>query len=188
MGECRGGGGECPDPPLKNHKNIGCLSNTDPDLLDKATKPAFNIGPPSTASETPLKLRLAGKTMMTRFSWYLDLHSPHQLKKSFQSWNPSDKPFRIRAWLLFIYNNILSDIILDILNQLQYTTPFMVSIFLQTLKLNQCHAKMISKGKLTFETVHVISNNVVCATSKAPNQPAHTRSLIRAFACRLKIL
>ena len=29
---------------------------------------------------------------------------------------------------------------------------------------------------------HEIFNNVVCATSKAPDQPAHTRSLIRAFA------
>ena len=29
-----------------------------------------------------------------------------------------------------------------------------------------------------------ISNNVVCATSKALDQPAHTRSLIRAFASR----
>ena len=33
-----------------------------------------------------------------------------------------------------------------------------------------------------------ISNNVVCATSKASDQPAHTRSLIRAFASRLTIL
>ena len=32
------------------------------------------------------------------------------------------------------------------------------------------------------------SNNVVCATSKGSNQPAHTRSLIRAFASRLNIL
>ena len=38
------------------------------------------------------------------------------------------------------------------------------------------------------EPVHEISNNVVCATSKASDQPAHTRSLIRAFACRLTIL
>ena len=38
------------------------------------------------------------------------------------------------------------------------------------------------------EPVHEISNNVVCATSKAPDQPAHTRSLIRAFASRLSIL
>ena len=39
-----------------------------------------------------------------------------------------------------------------------------------------------------FEPVHEIANNVVCATSKASDQPAHTRSLIRAFASRLSIL
>ena len=39
-----------------------------------------------------------------------------------------------------------------------------------------------------YEPRHEISNNVVCATSKASNQPAHMRSLIRAFACRLHIL
>ena len=43
-----------------------------------------------------------------------------------------------------------------------------------------------------FEPVHEISNNVVCATSKASDQPAHTRShtrsLIKAFASRLSIL
>ena len=38
------------------------------------------------------------------------------------------------------------------------------------------------------EPWHVISNNVVCAASKASDQPAHTRSLIRAFASRLHIL
>ena len=38
------------------------------------------------------------------------------------------------------------------------------------------------------EPVHEISNNVVCATSEASDQPAHTRSLIRAFASRLSIL
>ena len=38
------------------------------------------------------------------------------------------------------------------------------------------------------EPVHEISNNVVCATSKASDQPVHTRSLIRAFASRLSIL
>ena len=40
----------------------------------------------------------------------------------------------------------------------------------------------------SYEPVHEISNNVVCATSKASDQPAHTRCLIRAFACRLNIL
>ena len=41
---------------------------------------------------------------------------------------------------------------------------------------------------LIFVPVHEISNNVVCATSKASDQPAHTRSLIRAFASRLSII
>ena len=39
-----------------------------------------------------------------------------------------------------------------------------------------------------IEPVHEISNNVVYATSKASDQPAHMRSLIRAFASRLSIL
>ena len=39
--------------------------------------------------------------------------------------------------------------------------------------------------KLKFEPVHEISNNVVCATSKASEQPEHMRSLIRTFASRL---
>ena len=44
------------------------------------------------------------------------------------------------------------------------------------------------KAEIKFEPVHEISNNVVCATKKASDQPAHMRSLIRAFACRLNIL
>ena len=43
-------------------------------------------------------------------------------------------------------------------------------------------------SKCIFEPRHEISNNVVCATSKASDQPAHTRSLIRTFASRLSIL
>ena len=42
--------------------------------------------------------------------------------------------------------------------------------------------------KILFGPRHEISNNVVCATSKGSDQPAHTRSLIRAFASRLNIL
>ena len=45
----------------------------------------------------------------------------------------------------------------------------------------------ISMYEHVYEPVHEISNNVVCATSKASDQPAHTRSLIRAFARRLSI-
>ena len=40
----------------------------------------------------------------------------------------------------------------------------------------------------SWEPVHEISHNDVCATSKASDQPAHTRSLIRAFASPLSIL
>ena len=42
--------------------------------------------------------------------------------------------------------------------------------------------------RIPNEPVHEISNKVVCATGKASDQPAHTRSLIRAFASRLSIL
>ena len=48
--------------------------------------------------------------------------------------------------------------------------------------------KSCDDSNLLIEPVHEISNNVVCATSKASDQPAHTRSLIRAFASGLSIL
>ena len=40
----------------------------------------------------------------------------------------------------------------------------------------------------TYEQGHDISNNVLCETNKASDQPAHTPSLVRAFASRLSIL
>ena len=46
---------------------------------------------------------------------------------------------------------------------------------------NTCRIKL-------FEPVHEISNKVVCATSKVSDQPAHMRSLIRAFASHLSVL
>ena len=60
MGGSRGGGGQGVRTPLKNHKNIGFLSNTGPDPLKnhKATKPTFNVGQSSApVSETPFKWR-----------------------------------------------------------------------------------------------------------------------------------
>ena len=45
-----------------------------------------------------------------------------------------------------------------------------------------------NKDNNNNEPRHVISNNVVCATSKGSDQPAHMRSLIRAFASGLNIL
>ena len=50
------------------------------------------------------------------------------------------------------------------------------------------NAQLFSIAVGLNEPRHEISNNVVCATSKASDQPAHTRShmrsLIRAFASR----
>ena len=40
----------------------------------------------------------------------------------------------------------------------------------------------------TYEPRHDISNNVVCSTIKASDQPVHTRGLIRGFASCLNIL
>ena len=68
------------------------------------------------------------------------------------------------------------------------------------LGLHECIQKNSLQSHLNFtlkwnmmnminEPVHEISNNVVaCATSKASDQPAHMRSLIRAFASCLSIL
>ena len=47
--------------------------------------------------------------------------------------------------------------------------------------------RLIVKSMSDIEPRHEISNNVVCATSKASDQSALTRSLIRAFASRLYI-
>ena len=52
----------------------------------------------------------------------------------------------------------------------------------------QKHAYFMTSFYMYNKPVHEISNNVVCATSKGSDQPAHTRSLIKAFASRLSIL
>ena len=81
MSGSRGGGG-VPDPPLKNHKNIGFLSNYGPDPLKNyaATEPAFNFGASSERDDA----------IQTAFRWLaddgplivvLDPPTPHQLKK-----------------------------------------------------------------------------------------------------------
>ena len=50
------------------------------------------------------------------------------------------------------------------------------------------HTFKVILSSVKYEPVHEISINVVCVTSKASDQPAHTRSLIRAFASRLSVL
>ena len=56
------------------------------------------------------------------------------------------------------------------------------------LALNTYNVHSISFLIIKYEPVHEISNNVLCATSKASDQPAHMRNLIRAFASRLSNL
>ena len=50
------------------------------------------------------------------------------------------------------------------------------------------HCPTMGLCALHFDFFFEISNNVVCATSKGSDQPAHMLSLIRAFASRLSIL
>ena len=52
----------------------------------------------------------------------------------------------------------------------------------------QKYGDAFSKSSSIIEPQHEISNNVVCATSKRSDQPAHTRRLIRAFDSRLNNL
>ena len=56
------------------------------------------------------------------------------------------------------------------------------------LVLSQTLYQLTTALPVQNEPRHEISNNVVCATSKGSDQPAHMRSLIRAFASRLNIL
>ena len=57
------------------------------------------------------------------------------------------------------------------------------------LAQNFCRNKICCRHKcaVTWD-YHEITNNVVCATCKGSDQPAHTRRLIRTFACRLIII
>ena len=64
----RGGGQGVRTPPLKNHKNIGFLSNNGPDPCKATTLPCQNLmfGHHRPASETPFKWRFADGQMMAR--------------------------------------------------------------------------------------------------------------------------
>ena len=63
----RGGDRGTEPPPLKNYKNIGFLSNTDPDTLKKITKLVSQhsiMGHHWHTSKMPFKWRFAGEQMM----------------------------------------------------------------------------------------------------------------------------
>ena len=56
------------------------------------------------------------------------------------------------------------------------------------MMIRHCFYAICLLRQSIFEPRHEISNNVVCATSKGSDQPAHMRSLIRAFASCFNIL
>ena len=66
-------GGLDPPPPLKNHKNIGVISNTGPEN-HKATKPEYNVvlDHYRHASETPFKWCFTGGSLKARLYRHLD--------------------------------------------------------------------------------------------------------------------
>ena len=58
-----------------------------------------------------------------------------------------------------------------------------------TKLMNICtYRRLLTEESSIYEPRHEISNNVVVSISKASDQPAPRRSLIRAFASRLIIL
>ena len=64
------------------------------------------------------------------------------------------------------------------MNDLTFGMPCILMFYCSTLNCLYC----------VNEPWHENSNNVVCVTSKGSDQPAHMRSLIRAFASCLNIL
>ena len=76
-----------PQPPLKNHKNIGFLSSTSPGLLKnhKVTQPTFNVGPSLARQGNTIKMafpwRADGGLLLVLFGSPLSL-SPHKKNPS----------------------------------------------------------------------------------------------------------
>ena len=120
MGWSRGGN-RGSGSPLKNHKNMGFLSNTGPDPLKnhKATKSAFNFEPLSAHQRNTI---LNGISLVGR--WWPELivvfvldplsplkpppHPPppkKNKKKTHQCWTPSDKTLWICPWCIAFVNS-----------------------------------------------------------------------------------
>ena len=58
----------------------------------------------------------------------------------------------------------------------------------ESMKCLRCNVCKYRTSPTIHEQWHEISNNVICATRKGSDHPAHTRILIRALAGRLNIL
>ena len=93
MGGSRGETGG-PDP-LKNHKNIGFLCNTDQDPLKNrnATKPAFNVGPSSARQRNAISMAFRWRADDGPFIAVFGSSIPSSTENNYLIWTPSDKTF-----------------------------------------------------------------------------------------------
>ena len=110
------------------------------------------------ASETPFKWHLAGGPIVAVGGLLAGIYSKWKNTNSF---------------FLFYMNSIWN-------TNGDYTN---ISLFSMNKKIN-----IEGFNKTIIELRLEISYYVVCATNKGSDQPAHTRSLIRAFASRLNII
>ena len=100
----RGDQGSGPPPPLKNHNNIGFLSNSGPDPLKhyEAIEPAFNVGPSSARKRNAILIAFRWRADDGPLIVVFRSSHPSSTKKrkkiTSQNWTPSDKKFWIRAW------------------------------------------------------------------------------------------
>ena len=69
-----------------------------------------------------------------------------------------------------------------------YGFPFKFCLIINSLREITGRPFILFSGDEYYELQYEISNNIVCATSKGSDQPAHMCRLIRAFASRLNIL
>ena len=85
-------GGRRSGPSPEKSQNIGFLSNTGPDLLEKhnASKPAFNVRPSSARQQMPFKRRFAGGPIMVPLlvAFGASLSSSTKKKKTLSELDP----------------------------------------------------------------------------------------------------
>ena len=73
----------------------------------------------------------------------------------------------------------------------EYHNTYFCEKIRSTWLFTGCNAYCLSGQSFlsfAYEPRHEISNNLVCATSKTSDQPAHSGSLIRAFTSPLNIM
>ena len=74
------------------------------------------------------------------------------------------------------------------MNRLFYPSKAIIRTCYLRQQSNIFQSKVILMACYLIKPVHEISNNLLCDTNNASDQPAHTCSLIRLFASRLSIL